>query len=87
LAQGLRRSGWPTLVMKMAPVDQRADYHAAVNLAVLPGMYIAFAAGIGLVRFTGFDIIFYITLVGSLLGSLCFYIGLPRVDQPERSTL
>jgi predicted MFS family arabinose efflux permease len=78
LAQGLMRSGWPTLVMKMAPVGERADYHAAVNLSVLPGMYLAFAAGIVLVRFTGFEVIFYVTLIGSLLGSLCFYIGLPN---------
>ncbi|MFP6616789.1 MAG: MFS transporter [Candidatus Hydrogenedentota bacterium] len=78
LAQGLMRSGWPTLVMKMAPVEERADYHAAVNLSVLPGMYLAFASGIVLVRYTGFDVIFYVTLIGSLLGSLCFYIGLPN---------
>jgi len=78
LAQGLMRSGWPTLVMKMAPVGERADYHAAVNLSVLPGMYLAFAAAIVLVRFTGFEVIFYVTLIGSLLGSLCFYIGLPN---------
>ncbi|MFP6581816.1 MAG: MFS transporter [Candidatus Hydrogenedentota bacterium] len=82
LAQGLMRSGWPTLVMKMAPVEQRADYHAAVNLAVLPGMYLAFASGIALVRYTDFDIIFYITLVGSLVGSLCFFIGLPGKQTP-----
>lgn len=84
LAQGLMRSGWPTLLMKMAPVEQRTDYHAAVNLAVLPGMYVAFASGIALVRFTGFDIIFHITVLGSLLGSLCFYIGLPRIQQDNQ---
>ena len=80
LAQGLMRSGWPTLVMKMAPVEQRADYHAAVNLAVLPGMYVAFASGIALVRFTGFDVIFHITILGSLLGAFCFHVGLPQTQ-------
>lgn len=75
LAQGLMRSGFPTLVMKMAPAEERADFHAAINLAILPGMYLAFVLGIVLVRFTGFEIVFYLTLVGSLLGSWCFYVG------------
>lgn len=86
LAQGLMRSGFPTLVMKMAPPNQRADYHAAVNLAVLPGMYLTYITGIALVRFTGFDVIFHLTLIGSLLGSLCFYVGLPgKSESTERS--
>jgi len=78
LAQGMMRNAWPTMVLKMTTVEKRPQYHATINLAVLPGMYTAFISGILLVRFTEFDIVFYCTLVGSLLGSLCFMIGLPK---------
>lgn len=81
LTQGLFRSAWPTMVMKMAPRTQRADYHAAVELGTLPGRYLTYFIGFVLVHFTGFEIIFYLTFVGSLIGSLCFYIGLPNSEE------
>ena len=63
--------------MKMAPSAERANYHAAVEFGTLPGRYLTYIAGIILVRYTGFEIIFYLTFIGSLLGSLFFYLGLP----------
>lgn len=86
LTQGLFRSGWPTMLMKMAPPAERANYHAAVEFATLPGRYLTYIVGIALVRYTDFDFIFYLTLLGSLLGSLFFYFGLPDTKEVSEET-
>lgn len=83
-AGSLMGNAWPTLVLKLAPPERRPAYFSALSLTTAPGNLAVLFAGIALVRYTGYDYVFYLSLVGGILSFWFFWAKLPNIRRaPE----
>lgn len=78
-AGSLMANAWPTLIMKLAPPEQRPAYFSALSLATAPGNILILVVGIVAVRYTGYDYIFYLSLLGGILSTWLFAAKLPHI--------
>jgi hypothetical protein len=83
-AGSLLGNAWPTLIMKLAPPQHRHAYFSAISLATAPGNLLIMVTGIALVRYTGYDYVFYIGITGGLLSLWLFAAKLPHIRQAPR---
>lgn len=76
----LLANSWPTLLMKLAPVETRSAYFATISLCASPGTVLVMLLGIALVLTTGYDYIFYVGAAGTLLSAAVFAVKLPAIQ-------
>lgn len=72
---------WPTLLVKLAPVAKRPAYISTLSLSTAPGAVLTSCFGILLVRWTGYDYVFYVSATGGLIAALLFAFTLPNIRQ------
>ncbi len=72
-------NSWVPLLMKLAPAEHRPAYFTTVLLGAAPGSVAVAVAGILIIRYTGFDHVFWITAAGCLLAAVIFLIKLPHI--------
>ncbi len=75
----LLMSAWPTLLLKLAPVEYRPAYSSAIFVAAAPGSALVMIAGMLLVRWTGFEFVFYASGLGGLVAAIIFFWKLPDI--------
>lgn len=78
-AGSLLANGWPTMVMRLSTRRLRPAYFTAVSLATAPGTIATTVIGIALVRFTGYDYVFYVSALGGVLSVAIFWWKLPNL--------
>jgi len=84
LSGSLLMSAWPTLVLKLAPIEQRPAYSSAIFLSSAPGGASVMVLGMLLVRWTGFDLVFYISGLGGLAAAVIFLFKIPHIRYAPR---
>ena len=78
-------NSWGPLLMKLAPAELRPAYFTTVSLAAAPGSVAITVLGIVMVRYTGFDYVFYISAVGGAIASVLFLVKLPHIRSAPTS--
>ena len=76
---GLLMSGWTPLILKLSRVEDRPAYTSATFLASAPFTTIALLAGMLLVRFTGYDYVFYLSAFGGIGATIIFLWKIPHI--------
>jgi len=80
------QSAWQTLLLKLTTVEMRPAYTTAITLGTTPGTLAILLVGIALVRFTGFNYVFYVSGLGTLAAAAVFYLRMPHILQaPDAS--
>lgn len=75
----LLANAWPTLLLKLAPMERRPAYASAISLAAAPGAVAVNLLGMYLVARSGFDYVFLISAAGGLAAALVFFVKLPNI--------
>lgn len=85
-AGSLMMNAWPTLIMKLSPKELRHAYFTTLSMATAPGNLLVMTAGIVLVRYTGYDYVFYLSLLGGLVATGLFLVKLPNIRHAPASS-
>ncbi len=77
----LLMNSWPTLILRLAPTEDRPAYFSTINLAAAPGILLVMMGGMAVVNLTGFDYVFYASLVGGVVSAVVFMVKLPHITK------
>ncbi|NIA13495.1 MAG: MFS transporter [Nitrospiraceae bacterium] len=76
---GLLMSGWTPLILKLAPIEHRPAYTSVTFLTSAPATTAALLIGMLLVRFTGYDYVFYLSAFGGICATIIFLWKIPHI--------
>jgi DHA2 family multidrug resistance protein-like MFS transporter len=75
----LFNNAWPTLVVKLAPTHRRPEYIATLALVTAPGAIVSSLFGCLLVKWTGYDYVFWVSCAGGLASVVLYMLTLQDI--------
>jgi len=75
----LLMNAWPTLLLKLAPIESRPAYASTISIAAAPGAIAINLLGMYIVMRSGFDYVFLIASAGALIAALVFLTKMPNI--------
>ena len=75
----LFNNAWPTLAVKLAPTLRRPEYIATMSLLSAPGAIVSSLIGCLLVKWTGYDYVFWVSCAGGIGSVVLYVLTLPNI--------